>query len=219
MLFQGRALKLLVRTRKSLLVGHKELIKARRLSGIGGYKELSVFEKQQVIEDEILPLMRDETHVPHFATVLTKKFRVSGGTAAALAMRDDIENIYKKKWHGQWTLLELSRHEYVQIDSFLKHWLMAVFNFDTIRMERITFDSPATTLEVVSRSETVHKVSSLYELKKRLKNSRRCYGLFHDQLQLKPLAFIHIALTNGMAFSMRSVDVFCLASGDIWSIA
>ena len=61
-------------------------------------------------------------------------------------------------------------------------------------------------LQIVARSEAVHRVRSLAALKKRLSNGKRCYALVHPSFPSAPTAFIHIALSEDVASSMRFVE-------------
>jgi hypothetical protein len=113
----------------------------------------------------------------------------------------------------QWMTIELRKRPIAncpnadQVKSFdrlLVKWLAAALSPDNCEVRAITFDTASgNTLEQVARGEAVHSVRSLSELKRRLHNGRRCYALFHRQLNSEPLAFIHVALTSEMATSVR----------------
>lgn len=93
------------------------------------------------------------------------------------------------------------------LDQSLKTWLTSVFCVDAVELRRITFDSSSgDILEKVARGEAVHSVRSLSELKRRLHNGRRCFGLFHSALPAEPLSFIHIALCPQLATSLQYIN-------------
>ena len=90
------------------------------------------------------------------------------------------------------------------LDHSIKQWLGNVLCLDALETRRITFEhSSGEILEKVARGEAVHSVRSLSELKRRLHNGRRCFALFHSSLPTEPLAFVHVALTKGLAPSLR----------------
>ena len=94
-----------------------------------------------------------------------------------------------------------------ELDKFLMKFLSSVFCHQALSLKRITFESSAgNILERVARGEAVHSVRSLSELKRRLHNGRRCFGLFHHSLPDEPLAFVHIALTDKLTKSVKDID-------------
>ena len=80
--------------------------------------------------------------------------------------------------------------KYVTVD--LKRWVGP----DSLRLRRITWDSPASLLETVAQDEAVHPIADWRDLKNRLDRDRRVYGLFHEQLRSRPLAFVQVALRS-----------------------
>eukprot|EP01035_Chromulina_nebulosa_P020102 gene20102-26099_t len=61
-------------------------------------------------------------------------------------------------------------------------------------------------LEKVAQGDSVRKIRSIRELKRRLSQGRRCYAYFHPSLINEPLAFIHIALTPILATSLSIIN-------------
>lgn len=89
------------------------------------------------------------------------------------------------------------------IDQAVQEWLRQALSLDTLQHRRITFDhSSGYTLERVARGESVHRVRSLSELKRRLHDGKRCFGFFHPSLEAEPLVFVHIGLTTELAGSL-----------------
>jgi malonyl-CoA decarboxylase len=66
------------------------------------------------------------------------------------------------------------------IDALLSQWLLAVFCISALKLQRVTFDSSSgLLLEKIAAAEAVHRIRALSEMKNRLTNGRRCFGLFH----------------------------------------
>lgn len=106
------------------------------------------------------------------------------------------------------SLLTVSINSWQLLDKFLMKFLSSVFCHQALSLKRITFESSSgNILERVARSEAVHSVRSLSELKRRLHNGRRCFGLFHHALPDEPLAFVHIALTDKLTKSIKDIDL------------
>jgi malonyl-CoA decarboxylase len=90
-----------------------------------------------------------------------------------------------------------------ECDNHLRKWLKAVFCLSSLRLQRIAFESSSgNVLQYVASGESVHRVRSLKELKRRLHDGRRCVGLFHQCMPENPVVFIHIALTSQLAHSL-----------------
>jgi len=125
-----------------------------------------------------------------------------GGTGVAMRLREDVLLLLRRKGSSS------DRTVLKELDASLQDWLEAVFCVDALQFQRITFDtSSGETLEKVAKSDVVlSSVRSLRELKRRLHNGRRCFGLFHHSLPGEPLAFVHVALTSELAPSLRSLD-------------
>ncbi|MBI1775550.1 MAG: malonyl-CoA decarboxylase family protein [Proteobacteria bacterium] len=91
------------------------------------------------------------------------------------------------------------------LDLDLKALLASWFDVGFLELRRITWDSPASLLEKLSRYEAVHRVRSWGDLKNRLDADRRCYGFFHPRMPNEPLIFLEVALVRGMAGSIQAV--------------
>jgi hypothetical protein len=140
-------------------------------------------QRRTIIEGELL--IKDP------ATIGLDLTRSVGGINAAIQLRNELQK-------SSVTGVNSS-----QLDDVVQSWLSVVFCVDALALQQVTFDSSGSTLETIARADTVHSVRSIRALKKRLQKSRRCYALFHSALPNFPLAFIHVALTNDLANSMR----------------
>jgi len=79
------------------------------------------------------------------------------------------------------------------------------FGVDLLKLERVTWSSPGNLLQNVSEGEAVHPIRSWSDLKKRLGPYRRCFILSHQSLPLKPLAILHVALTEEISSTIHSI--------------
>ena len=77
----------------------------------------------------------------------------------------------------------------------------------SLRLRRVEFGtSSGDILDRVAKGESVHRVRTLRELKRRLHDGRRCVAFFHECLPEDPLVFIHVGLTNSIAPSLQALD-------------
>ncbi|RKP38960.1 malonyl-CoA decarboxylase-domain-containing protein, partial [Dimargaris cristalligena] len=87
-----------------------------------------------------------------------------------------------------------SDHDIVALNRYLRdklqNWLVGVLD-----LQRITWNSPASTLEKLSNYEAVHAISGWDDLKKRVGPGRRCYGFFHHSMPYEPLVFVQVSNT------------------------
>lgn len=107
--------------------------------------------------------------------------RSSCGIRLAMQLREDalkfLKDDSKKQQNADMIL------SWRLFDASLKDWLNTVFCSESLQLKRITFEaSSGDVLEKIARGEAVHSVRSLFELKRRLHNGRRCYGFFHHSL-------------------------------------
>jgi malonyl-CoA decarboxylase len=91
------------------------------------------------------------------------------------------------------------------LDMDAKALLASWFDVGFLELRRITWDSPASLLEKLSRYEAVHRVRSWADLKNRLDADRRCYAYFHPRMPNEPLIFLEVALVKGMAGSVQAL--------------
>ncbi|ORX72083.1 malonyl-CoA decarboxylase [Linderina pennispora] len=82
----------------------------------------------------------------------------------------------------------------------LETWIIG-----TLDLKRITWGSPAYTIEKLGEYEAVHAVKSWLDVKRRLGNGRRCFGFFHRSVPLEPLVFVWVALTDEISSNVQSI--------------
>lgn len=147
---------------------------------VTGYCDLSPEERRIFIENTLAT----KAFLPKISNDLTKSI---GGISAAIQIRTDVQK------------LSLA----TPVDDVVQEWLSVALCMDALVLKRITFDSGASSLETIARTDSVHAVRTIHSLKKRLQGSRRCYALFHYANPNFPLVHIHVALTSDLADSMR----------------
>ncbi|MBL8658535.1 MAG: malonyl-CoA decarboxylase [Rhodospirillales bacterium] len=107
-----------------------------------------------------------------------------GGTAALLAMREDLLGCG-------------AEGELKSVDADLVHLFASWFNRGFLRLRRIDWLTPADILERIIRYESVHEVQGWDDLQRRVYPAdRRCFAFFHPSLAREPLIFVQVALTN-----------------------
>ncbi|KAJ1645023.1 hypothetical protein LPJ64_003355 [Coemansia asiatica] len=82
----------------------------------------------------------------------------------------------------------------------LQTWIVG-----TLDLKRITWNSPACTIEKLEQYESVHAVRSWMDIKRRLGNGRRCFGFFHRNALKEPLIFVWVALTEQIPDNVQSI--------------
>lgn len=85
------------------------------------------------------------------------------------------------------------------LDADLRGILEASFDVGLLRLERLTWDTPASFLEKLIEYEAVHAIESWDDLKRRLGPGRRCYAFVHPGMPDDPLIFVEVALTKDIA--------------------
>jgi malonyl-CoA decarboxylase len=68
-----------------------------------------------------------------------------------------------------------------------------------LKIEEISWQTPAAILERLIRYDTVHEIRGWEDLRRRLAADRRCFAFFHPSLPDEPLIFVEVALTRGLA--------------------
>jgi len=91
------------------------------------------------------------------------------------------------------------------LSNAIRDLIAPCFGVDLLKLERVTWSSPGNLLQSISEGEAVHPIRSWSDLKKRLGPQRRCFILSHQSLPLKPLAILHVALTQDISSNIHSI--------------
>lgn len=112
--------------------------------------------------------------------------RVPHGCAVLVALREKL-------------LTHLKRHPELQaVDADLHHLLSSWFNPGFLRLEQLSWDSPAGLLEQIIAHEAVHEIDGWADLRCRLQPDRRLFAYFHPALPREPLIFVEVAFSSEM---------------------
>lgn len=115
------------------------------------------------------------------------------GTPSIVSMRQDLRGL-------------LPDHPHLNaVDGDILHLLQSWFNRGFLRLERISWKTPAFILEKLITYESVHEIRGWDDLHRRLADDRRCFAFFHPALPDEPLIFVEVALTRGLASSIQDV--------------
>lgn len=125
---------------------------------------------------------------PRFADLLHLLTGLDGGVKLLVDLRAD--------------LLHLARHELPMAELELTGHLATLFDVGLLRLDRITWGSPASLLEKLIRYEAVHEMDGWDDLRDRLDADRRCYAFLHPAMPDEPVVFVEIALVQGTPTSL-----------------
>ncbi|MEV1131868.1 malonyl-CoA decarboxylase family protein [Agromyces sp. NPDC049794] len=136
--------------------------------------------------------------VPAVSSRRTQLFRrlesVAAGTRVLIAMRRDA------------LAYRLEEPSMDAVERDLRQQLSTSFAPANLVFRAIDGSSPATVLEHVVNHDAVHPISGWDELRRRLgPTDRRCFGLFHQALPDRPVAFTEVALTSEMPTSIDGI--------------
>lgn len=96
-------------------------------------------------------------------------------------------------------LTHLKRFPELQsVDADLHHLLSSWFNPGFLRLEQLSWDSPAGLLEQIIAHEAVHEIDGWTDLRCRLQPDRRLFAYFHPALPKEPLIFVEVAFSAEM---------------------
>ena len=107
-------------------------------------------------------------------------------------MRADLLKIYREDPH-----LAALEHDF---RGLMTSW----FDIGFLKLERISWEHPASLLEKLIEYEAVHEIRGWEDLRNRLESDRRCFAFFHPRMPEEPLIFVQVALVNGLA---ANVDI------------
>ncbi|MEE8535585.1 MAG: malonyl-CoA decarboxylase [Kiloniellales bacterium] len=91
------------------------------------------------------------------------------------------------------------------LEADLRDLLVSWFDVGFLDLDRVTWDSPASLLEKLIAYESVHEIRSWEDLHNRLDSDRRLYALFHPRMPDEPLAFVEVALVQGLAGNIQAL--------------
>ncbi|MCZ6628816.1 MAG: malonyl-CoA decarboxylase [SAR324 cluster bacterium] len=117
----------------------------------------------------------------------------SGGSKFLVDLRADL-------------LAELPKEpELIGVEYDLRHLLITWFNIGVLRLERLTWETSAETLEKLIEYEAVHQITSWDDLKRRLTSDRMAFAFFHPAMPGEPVIFLEAAMVKGLASSIQAL--------------
>ncbi|KAJ2819393.1 hypothetical protein GGI24_004801 [Coemansia furcata] len=132
---------------------------------------------------------------PHYAELIDQINRLPGGFSFLVRMRADmLEYIRGHREDGAMRAMS------DMLMKKLETWIIG-----TLDLKRITWNSPAFTIEKLGQYESVHAVKSWLDVRRRLGNGRRCFGFFHRSVPMEPLVFVWVALTDSVSDNVQSI--------------
>ncbi|KAJ1996321.1 hypothetical protein GGI25_000385 [Coemansia spiralis] len=138
--------------------------------------------------------LRDDL-TPLYTELFDQINRLPGGFAFLVHMRADmLAQIHEDR--SDTALRAMSDVLMKKLDT----WIIG-----TLDLKRITWNSPAYTIEKLGQYESVHAVKSWLDVKRRLGNGRRCFGFFHRSVPMEPLVFVWVALTDEITSNVQSI--------------
>ncbi len=127
---------------------------------------------------------------PRPIRLLTQFNALPQGVKFLVDMRSDLLSFKQKD-----PFLQAFEYDFRQL---LTSW----FDIGFLKLERISWDHPASLLEKLIEYEAVHEMRGWGDLKNRLDADRRCFAFFHPRMPDEPLIFVQVALLNGLAESI-----------------
>lgn len=155
---------------------------------------IETYQQQQDEEERIAAGLRlRETLEPPRIRLLTQFNGLPEGVKFLVDLRADLASL-------------LDRSPYLRaLDRDLQELLTSWFDTGFLDLKRITWDSSAALLEKLIAYEAVHEIRSWDDLRNRLDSDRRCYALFHPRMPKEPLAFVEVALVEGLAGNVQAL--------------
>jgi malonyl-CoA decarboxylase len=141
------------------------------------------------------------------------------GMQCLVAMREDLRQWIPCLHATDENLADLAQH-LKRFDSHIQRQILSIwFVPGLLEIRRITYQhTSAQIIEQIARYETVHPISNLNDLRRRLGPQRRVFALFHPTLPDEPLFVLYISLQDEVATSMEQIhrqeDVLMLQTND-----
>ncbi|KAK9701562.1 hypothetical protein K7432_011655 [Basidiobolus ranarum] len=148
--------------------------------------EKAILRAQQIL---------NQTLAPPFNRFFDNVNKLPGGMRFLIDMRSDMLEILSQD-KSDLNIASLSD----ALKEKLQNWLLGF-----LELERITWNSPAATLEKLAQYEAVHAFSNWADLKRRVGRGRRCFGFFHRNMPNDPLVFVQVALVTDISNNVQNI--------------
>lgn len=147
-------------------------------------RELAARYAQSVRAEDLVALVRAAE--PPRQELFRRLNRVPQGCAVLVGLREKLLGQLRKS------------PELQAVDADLHHLLSSWFNPGFLRLEQLSWDSPAGLLEQIIAHEAVHEIEGWTDLQRRLQPDRRLFAYFHPALPREPLIFVEVAFSEEM---------------------
>ncbi|KAK9765398.1 hypothetical protein K7432_006312 [Basidiobolus ranarum] len=137
----------------------------------------------------------NQTLAPPYNRFFDHVNKLPGGMRFLVDMRSDMLEILS---HDKSNMNVASMNDALM--EKLQGWLLGF-----LELERITWNSPAATLEKLAQYEAVHAFSNWDDLKRRVGRGRRCFGFFHRNMPNDPLVFVQVALVTDISDNVQKI--------------
>ncbi|KAJ2882231.1 hypothetical protein IWW38_005686, partial [Coemansia aciculifera] len=155
----------------------------------------SLAQSSEPAQSALLARALRDSLTPQYAELIDQINRLPGGFAFLVRMRADmLEHVRRNRDD------EAMRAMSDMVMKKLETWIIG-----TLDLKRITWNSPAYTIEKLGQYESVHAVKSWLDVRRRLGNGRRCFGFFHRSVPMEPLVFVWVALTDSVTANVQSI--------------
>jgi malonyl-CoA decarboxylase len=144
--------------------------------------------------------LRHRTRSPRLK-LFRKISHAPGGLKFLLDFRGDLFSVRRR------ASLDLS-----PLDADIVFLLEMLFEEGFLYLEEITLDSSYKQISLIKDRDMVHPMASIEEMGKRLGADRRCFALYHRLLPHEPVAFIEVALTEGLVKKIS--DITAVTAGE-----
>ncbi|KAI9296800.1 malonyl-CoA decarboxylase [Neoconidiobolus thromboides FSU 785] len=142
-------------------------------------------KRQQILRQDLTPKYNQ-----FFDHVL----QLPNGLRFLIDMREDVIEFLKLE--KDQNLVHFNQELKLKLQSNLLNFL---------NLERISWNSSASTLEKVISYERVHPFTDWNDLKQRVGPGRRCFGFFHKAMANDPLVYIQVALVKEISNNVQSI--------------
>ncbi|KAI8901987.1 malonyl-CoA decarboxylase [Globomyces pollinis-pini] len=125
---------------------------------------------------------------PAYESLFSRISQLPGGLFFLIRLRADTNYLIKSPY--------IQAHERFQLQTIsesLKSKFQEWFALNKVELQRITWETPAVTLEKILNYEAVHSIASWLALKRRLGVGRFCFAFLHSSIPHEPLTFVQVA--------------------------
>ncbi|GBC46250.1 malonyl-CoA decarboxylase, mitochondrial [Rhizophagus irregularis DAOM 181602=DAOM 197198] len=148
--------------------------------------ERAILRAEQILRHAVIPI-----HHVFFDRIN----RLPNGTKFLMDMRADLLVYLRENGHDA-VLMTLNESLREKLSSLLVGFLS---------LKRLTWHSPAASLEKVMEYEAVHAIKDWDDMKRRVGPGRRLFAFFYRDISNEPLVFIQVALTKEIVNNVQII--------------